>query len=181
MIFSDYRIRTPPTHHFFMVLMQFGLCNPDNTSTNFKHVCNIDSHFKDNINLPSFNPCVFMIKTPLEGTFYGTPPKKSKITSFRPFFTWCWCSSDYVIRTTSAPIMNIYVTWIVILRTILIFLTLILMFLWFYLTWIYHFFCFVFKSKIQNWWNERDYDWWLHISIVQIKKSELVRIMKSEL
>jgi len=44
-----------------MVLMQFGLRNLDNTSTNSKHVCNMDSHFKDNINLPTSHPCVFMI------------------------------------------------------------------------------------------------------------------------
>ena len=74
LIFSDYRIRTPPKHPFFMVLMQFGLRNPNYTSTNSKHVCNMDSHFKDNINLPNSHPCVFMIKTPLEGTSYGTPP-----------------------------------------------------------------------------------------------------------
>jgi len=48
-----------------MVLMQFGLRNPDIINTNFKHICNKDSHFKDNINLPNFRPCVFMIKTPL--------------------------------------------------------------------------------------------------------------------
>ena len=89
MIFSDYIIRTPPKHPFFMVLMQSGLRNLDSTSTNSEHVCNIDSHFKDNINLPSFHPCVFMIKTPLEETSYGTPPSKSKISSFTPFFSWC--------------------------------------------------------------------------------------------
>jgi len=66
--------------------MQFGLRNPDNINTNSEHVCNMDSHFKDNINLPSFHPCVFMIKTPLEVTSYETPPSKSKIPSFRPFF-----------------------------------------------------------------------------------------------
>jgi len=44
-----------------MVLIQFGLRNPDNTSTNFEYVCNMDSHFKDNINLPNSHPCVFMI------------------------------------------------------------------------------------------------------------------------
>jgi len=44
-----------------MVLMQFGLRNPDITSTNFEHVCNMDSHFKDNINLTNSHPCVFMI------------------------------------------------------------------------------------------------------------------------
>jgi len=69
-----------------MVLMQSGLSNPDITSTNSEHVCNMDSHFKDYINLPSFCPCVFMIKTPLERTSYRTPPSKSKIPLFRPFF-----------------------------------------------------------------------------------------------
>ena len=69
-----------------MVLLQSGLRNPDSTSINYEHVCNIDSHFKDNINLPSFHPWVFMIKTPLEKSSYGTPPSKSKIPSFRPFF-----------------------------------------------------------------------------------------------
>jgi len=69
--------------------MQSELRNPDSTSTNSEHVCNMDSHFKDNINLPGFHPCVFMIKTPLKGTSYGTPPSISKIPSFRPFFSWC--------------------------------------------------------------------------------------------
>ena len=55
------------------------------------------------------------------------------------------------------------------------------MFLWFYLTWIDPFFLVVFKSKIQNCWNGRDYDCWLYISIVWIMKSELVLITKSEL
>jgi len=58
-----------------MVLMQFEF-NPNCTSTNSEHVCNMDNHFKDNINLPNSHPCVFMIKTPLEGTSYGTPPLK---------------------------------------------------------------------------------------------------------
>jgi hypothetical protein len=70
-----------------MVLVQSGLRNSDSTNTNYEHVCNMDSHFKNNINLPSFHPCVFMINTPLEGTSYGTPPSKSKIPSFRPFFS----------------------------------------------------------------------------------------------
>jgi len=69
-----------------MVLMQFGLRNPNNTNTNFEHVSNMDSHFKDNINLLIFHPCVFIIKTLLEVTSYGTSPSKSKIQSFRPFF-----------------------------------------------------------------------------------------------
>lgn len=111
LIFSDYRIRTPPKHYFFMVLMQFGLRNQNCTNTNYEHVCNMDSHFKDNINLPNFHPCAFMILFDID----------------RPFFLV------------------------------------------------------VFKSKIQNCWNERDYDCRLYICIVRIMKSELVRIMKSEL
>jgi len=65
--------------------MQFGLRNPDSTNTNSEHVCNIDSHFKDNIDLPSFHLRVVMIKTPIEETSYGTPPSKSKIPP-DPFF-----------------------------------------------------------------------------------------------
>jgi len=49
----------------------------------------MDRYFNDNINLPSFYHCVFMIKTPLEETSYGTPLSKSKISSFKPFFSWC--------------------------------------------------------------------------------------------
>jgi len=44
-----------------MVLMQFGLRNPNCINTNSEHVCNIDSYFKDNINLHNSHPCVFMI------------------------------------------------------------------------------------------------------------------------
>ena len=69
-----------------MVVVLSGLRTPDNTSTNYEHVYSIDSHFKDKINLLSFHPYIFMIKTPLEGTSYGTLPSKSKISSFRPFF-----------------------------------------------------------------------------------------------
>lgn len=132
-----------------MVLLQFGLSNPNSTSTNSEHVYNMDSYFKDNINLLSFHPCIFMIKTPLEGTSYGTPPSNSKISSFRPFFSWCWYSLDYIIRTTPVPILNIFVAWIVILRRMLIFLTLILVFLWFYVTWIDPFFCLFLKAKFK--------------------------------
>ena len=60
MVFSDYRIWTPPKHRFFMVLMQFWFCNPASTSTNSENVCNMDSHFKDNINLPNFFILVFL-------------------------------------------------------------------------------------------------------------------------
>jgi len=136
-----------------MVLVMFGLRNPDNTNTNSEHVHNMDSHFKDNFNLLSFHPCIFMIKIPLEQTFYGAPLSKSKNPSFRPIFSWCWCSSDYIIRTTPTPILNMFVACIVILRTILIFLTLILVFLWFYLTWIDPFFVCFWKqnSKLLKW------------------------------
>ncbi|AET03627.1 hypothetical protein MTR_8g073880 [Medicago truncatula] len=69
-----------------MVLMQFGLRNPDSTSTNSEHVRNMDRHFKDNINLLSFHPCIFMIKTPLEGTSYaGLRPQNPKFHRLDPF------------------------------------------------------------------------------------------------
>ena len=157
-----------------------------------------------------------------------TPPK-------HPFFSWCWCSSDYVIQNVPTPILNMFVTWIVILKTILIFLTFILVFLdqdslrrdflWDsapqnpkfhrldpffhgadvvritypncistnyehvcnmdshfkdninlpnshpfvfmilfdkFLPFFYLVFFVVFKSKIQNYWNGRDYDCWLY-------------------
>jgi len=61
-----------------MVLIQFGLRNPDIINTNYEHICSMDSHFNDNINLPSFNPCVFMIKTPLKGTFTELHPQNLK-------------------------------------------------------------------------------------------------------
>jgi len=50
-----------------------------------------------------------------------TPPKHP--------FSWCRCSSDYIIQTAPAPILKMFVTCILIFRTILIFLTLILVFL----------------------------------------------------
>ena len=49
-------------------------------------------------------------------------------------------SSDYIIRTVSAQILNMFVTWIVILGTTLIFLTLILLF------WVH---CYLFLIKIR--------------------------------
>ena len=52
MIFSNYIIRTPPKHHFSKE-KQFELYNPNCISTNSKHVCNMYSHFRDNINLPN--------------------------------------------------------------------------------------------------------------------------------
>ena len=79
MIFSNYRIRTPPKHHFFTVLMQFRLCNPDNTSTNYEHICNMNSHFKDNINLPNSHPCVFMILFDMNRPFFFFLKEKFKI------------------------------------------------------------------------------------------------------
>jgi len=44
-----------------MVLMQFGLYNPNCISTNFELVYNMDSHFKDNINRHNSHPCISMI------------------------------------------------------------------------------------------------------------------------
>ena len=55
MIFSDYIIETPPKHPFSRE-KQFGLYNPNCISTNSKHVCNMDSCFRDNINLPNSHP-----------------------------------------------------------------------------------------------------------------------------
>jgi len=55
--FSDYIIRTPPKHPFSRE-KQFGLYNPNCISTNFKHVCNMDSHFMNNTNLPNSHPFV---------------------------------------------------------------------------------------------------------------------------
>jgi len=64
---------------FFMVLMQFGLRNPDSTNTNSKHVCSMDSHFKDNINLPNSHPCVFMILFDMNRPFFLFLKAKFKI------------------------------------------------------------------------------------------------------
>jgi len=47
-----------------------------------------------------------MVKTPLEETSYWTLPSKSKIPSFRPFFSWCKCNPDYVIRTAKGIFEN---------------------------------------------------------------------------
>ena len=46
MICSDCIIRTPPKHPFSRE-KQFGLYNPNCISTNFKHVCNMNSHFME--------------------------------------------------------------------------------------------------------------------------------------
>jgi len=54
LIFSDYRIRKHP----FWREKKFGLYNPNCINTNFKHVCSMNSHFKDNINLPNSHPSV---------------------------------------------------------------------------------------------------------------------------
>jgi len=54
----------------FMVLMQFGLRNPDSTNTNSKHVCSMNSHLKDTINLPNSHPCVFMILFDMNRPFF---------------------------------------------------------------------------------------------------------------
>ena len=50
--------------------MLFGLRNPDSTSTNSEHVCNMDSHFKNNINLPNSHPCVLMILFDMNRPFF---------------------------------------------------------------------------------------------------------------
>ena len=50
--------------------MQFGLRNPDSINTNSEHVCNIDSPFKDNINLLNSHPCVFMILFDMNRPFF---------------------------------------------------------------------------------------------------------------
>ena len=62
-----------------MVQMQFGLRNPDNINTNFEHVCNIDSHFKNNINLSDSHPCVFMILFDMNRPFFLFLKAKFKI------------------------------------------------------------------------------------------------------
>jgi hypothetical protein len=98
-----------------MVLMQSGLRNPDNISTNSEHVCNIDSHFKDNINLPNSHPCVFMILFDMNRPFFWLFLKeKFKIVEIgeimiadAPFFSWCWCNPDYVIRTAKEHFLEI--------------------------------------------------------------------------
>jgi hypothetical protein len=67
-----------------MVLMQSGLRNPDNIITNSEHVCNIDIHFKDNINLPNSHPCVFMILFDMNKPFFWLFLKaKFKIVEMR--------------------------------------------------------------------------------------------------
>ena len=53
-----------------MALTLFGLRNPDSINTNFEHVCNMDGHFKDNINLPNSHPCVFMILFDMNRLFF---------------------------------------------------------------------------------------------------------------
>jgi len=57
MIFSDYIIQTPHKHHFSRK-KQFGLYNRNCISTNYKHVCNMNSHLRDNINLLTSHPSV---------------------------------------------------------------------------------------------------------------------------
>jgi len=43
---------------FLDYIIQFGLHKPNCISINFKYVCNMDSHFMNNINLPNFHPSV---------------------------------------------------------------------------------------------------------------------------
>jgi len=49
-----------------MVLMQFGLRNPNCIKTNF----DMFVHFKDNINLGNSHPCVFMILFNMDRPFF---------------------------------------------------------------------------------------------------------------
>jgi len=53
-----------------MMLMQFGLRNPNCINTNSEHVCNMDCHFKYNINLPNSHSCVFMILFDINRPFF---------------------------------------------------------------------------------------------------------------
>jgi len=77
-----------------MVLVMSGLRNPDSTNTNSKNVYNMDSHLKDNINLFSFHPCIFMIKTPLKGLLTGLHPQNPKVHRL-DLFSW-----SYAVRIT---------------------------------------------------------------------------------
>ena len=93
MIFSDYIIRTPHKHPFSRE-KQFGLYNLNCISTNYEHVCNMDSHFMNNINLRNFHPSVlghcwlFLVKNQVFGLLDQIAPKlpqkirkKSRITT----------------------------------------------------------------------------------------------------
>ena len=53
----DYKIRTPLKHHFSRK-KQFRLYNLNCISTNSKYVCNLDSHFMDNIDLFNSHPSI---------------------------------------------------------------------------------------------------------------------------
>ena len=82
MIFSDYIIQTPRKHHFSRE-KQFGLYNPNCISTNHnhKHVCNMYSHFRDNISLANSYPFVlghcylFLVKNRVFGPLDRIAPK----------------------------------------------------------------------------------------------------------
>ena len=83
MIFSDYIIRTPPPKHHFSREKQFGLYNLNSINSNSKHVCNMDSHFRDNINLPNSSLCF--------GSLIFVHSEKS---GFRA--TWLDCSETFL-------------------------------------------------------------------------------------
>jgi len=57
LMFSDYRVRTPPKHPISRK-KQFGLYNLNSSSTNSELVCNMDNQFKDHINLLNYHPHV---------------------------------------------------------------------------------------------------------------------------
>jgi len=78
-MFPDYIIRKPPKP--FFKVKQLGLYNLNCISTNSKHVCNMDSHFMDNINLPNSHPSIlghcylFLVKNRVFGLLDRIAPK----------------------------------------------------------------------------------------------------------
>jgi len=80
MNFPDYIIRTPPKPHFSSE-KQFRLYNLNCISTSSKYICNMNSHFRDNINLPNSHPSVlghcylFLLKNRVSGLLDRTAPK----------------------------------------------------------------------------------------------------------
>jgi len=133
-----------------MVLMQFGLRNPNCTNTNSKHMFVTWIVILRTIVIFLTHVLLFLDQNSLRRDFlWDSAPQNPKFHRL-DHFSWCWCSSDCVILTASTPILNMFVTWIVILITTLIFLTLILVILWFYLTWIDLFFSLFFlKAKFK--------------------------------
>ena len=75
-MFPDYIIRKPPKPPF-----QGKIYNPNYISTNHKHVCNMDSHFRDSINLPNSHPYglghyyLFLVKNRVFGLLDRIAPK----------------------------------------------------------------------------------------------------------